>query len=85
VQDWDIMGVKKFKLDQTRMIQMNILEETTHLVKTGLGTEYKALTVERVMMGLFFTGVKLSNSAGGSGYHFFDKLAPRIVIEKPSR
>jgi uncharacterized protein (DUF4213/DUF364 family) len=23
-------------------------------------------------------------AAGGSGYHFFDKLAPRIVIEKPS-
>jgi uncharacterized protein (DUF4213/DUF364 family) len=22
-------------------------------------------------------------AAGGSGYHFFDKLAPRIVIEKP--
>jgi uncharacterized protein (DUF4213/DUF364 family) len=23
-------------------------------------------------------------AAGGSGYHFFDQLAPRIVIEKPS-
>jgi uncharacterized protein (DUF4213/DUF364 family) len=23
-------------------------------------------------------------AAGGSGYHFFDKLAPRMVIEKPS-
>jgi uncharacterized protein (DUF4213/DUF364 family) len=22
-------------------------------------------------------------AAGGSGYHFFDRLAPRIVIEKP--
>ena len=22
-------------------------------------------------------------SAGGSGYHFFDKLADRIVIERP--
>lgn len=22
-------------------------------------------------------------AAGGSGYHFFDQLAPRIVIEKP--
>jgi uncharacterized protein (DUF4213/DUF364 family) len=23
-------------------------------------------------------------AAGGSGYHFFDRLAPRIVIEKPA-
>jgi uncharacterized protein (DUF4213/DUF364 family) len=23
-------------------------------------------------------------AAGGSGYHFFDKLAPRMVIEKPA-
>lgn len=23
-------------------------------------------------------------AAGGSGYHFFEKLAPRMVIEKPS-
>jgi uncharacterized protein (DUF4213/DUF364 family) len=23
-------------------------------------------------------------AAGGSGYHFFDKLAPRMVIEKPT-
>ena len=22
-------------------------------------------------------------AAGGSGYHFFDKLVPRFVIEKP--
>ena len=66
------------------MIPMSILEETARLVNARLGAEYKILTVERVMLGLFFTGVKLSNGAGGSGYHFFDKLAPRIVIEKPS-
>lgn len=47
---------------------MSILEETARLVKARLGAEYNALTVERVMMGLFFTGVKLSNGAGGISY-----------------
>ena len=51
---------------------MSILEETARLVNARLGAEYKILTVERVMLGLFFTGVKLSNGAGGSGYRFFD-------------
>jgi uncharacterized protein (DUF4213/DUF364 family) len=47
---------------------MSILEETARLVKARMGAEYNALTVERVMMGLFFTGVKLSNGAGGISY-----------------
>ncbi len=62
---------------------MNILEETAQLVKQKLGSDFDNITIERVVIGLFFTGVKLSGNAGGSGYHFFDRLASRIVMEKP--
>ena len=42
-----------------------ILHETIDLVKTILGKEMDDITVERAVIGLFFTGVKLSNGEGG--------------------
>jgi uncharacterized protein (DUF4213/DUF364 family) len=47
---------------------MAILEETTQLVRQKLGNDFEKLTVERVAVGLFFTGAKLSNGAGGVSY-----------------
>ena len=47
---------------------MNILQSTARLVKQRLGSEFEKLTVDRVAVGLFFTGVKLSNGAGGVSY-----------------
>lgn len=47
---------------------MKILEETALLVQDYLGGDLDAITVERVVVGLFFTGVKLSNNAGGICY-----------------
>jgi uncharacterized protein (DUF4213/DUF364 family) len=47
---------------------MTILIETAQLLKDKLALEYDTLTIERVMIGLFFTGVKLSNGAGGVSY-----------------
>ena len=47
---------------------MTILNETAQQVKNVLGLEYDTTTVERVMIGVFFTGVKLSNGAGGISY-----------------
>ncbi len=44
---------------------MTILEESAQLARDRLGTDVEALTVERIVVGLFFTGVKLSNGAGG--------------------
>jgi len=78
---------------------MTILEETTQLVTDKMGGELDFVKIEKLVVGLFFTGVKLSNgtggvwvkkpdelldvlAAGGSGYHFFNDIAPRIVIEK---
>lgn len=42
-----------------------ILQETVTRIGNVLGTELDTLTVERVVIGIFFTGVKLSNGMGG--------------------
>jgi len=47
---------------------MTILIETAQLLKDKLALEYDTISIERVMIGLFFTGVKLSNGAGGVSY-----------------
>ncbi len=44
---------------------MNILNDTVKLVKNRLGSEFESLAVERLVMGIFFTGVKLSNQTAG--------------------
>lgn len=47
---------------------MTILEETAALAKENLGRDYDNLTIEKLVIGLFFTGVKLSNGTGGLCY-----------------
>ena len=47
---------------------MTILNETAGLVKAKLASEYEAITIERVMIGMFFSGVKLSNGFAGLSY-----------------
>jgi uncharacterized protein (DUF4213/DUF364 family) len=47
---------------------MAILQETAQLIKQKLGIDFEKLTVERIAVGLFFTGAKLSNGAGGVSY-----------------
>lgn len=42
-----------------------ILERTINLVKELLKSELDTITVERSVLGLFFTGVKLSTGHGG--------------------
>jgi hypothetical protein len=59
--------VKK-KLTRLSNILMTILNETARLVKDKLASECEALTVERVMIGMFFSGVKLSNGFAGISY-----------------
>jgi len=44
---------------------MTILTETALLAEKKLGADYQRLTVDRLVIGLFFTGVKLSNGSGG--------------------
>lgn len=47
---------------------MGILEEAAELAVQQLGTEAEQLTIERLVIGVFFTGVKLSNGVGGVAY-----------------
>jgi uncharacterized protein (DUF4213/DUF364 family) len=42
-----------------------ILKETIAEIRSCLGCQFAELTVERVVIGIFFTGVKLSNGSGG--------------------
>ena len=44
----------------------SILGETIATIATILGPELDEITVERAVVGLFFTGVKLSNGAAGA-------------------
>jgi uncharacterized protein (DUF4213/DUF364 family) len=44
----------------------SILGDTIALIGTILGSELDEITVERVVVGLFFTGVKLSNGTTGA-------------------
>jgi uncharacterized protein (DUF4213/DUF364 family) len=45
-----------------------ILRETLHEIRHILGPSLEDLTVERIVLGVFFTGVKLSNGTGGVCY-----------------
>jgi uncharacterized protein len=44
----------------------SILDETIARIGEILGSELDEITIERAVLGLFFTGVKLSNGAAGS-------------------
>ncbi|MGH7096635.1 MAG: Rossmann-like domain-containing protein [Stellaceae bacterium] len=44
----------------------SILGETIAAIETILGAELDAITVERAVVGLFFTGVKLDNGSAGA-------------------
>ena len=47
---------------------MSILTETAQIVQERLGEAFHHLTLEEVVLGIFFTGVKLSNGFGGLSY-----------------
>ena len=44
----------------------SILGETIATISTILGSELDEITIERAVVGLFFTGVELSNGAAGT-------------------
>lgn len=46
-------------------MQNPILTETVRQIEDVLGADLNNLTVERAVLGLFFSGVKLSNGSGG--------------------
>lgn len=46
----------------------SILQETCDSIQLLLGEKITEITIERVVLGLFFTGVKLSNGFGGISF-----------------
>jgi uncharacterized protein (DUF4213/DUF364 family) len=44
---------------------MTILHDAAQLIKERLGDRISRISIERLVIGLFFTGVKLSNGQGG--------------------
>ena len=55
-----------------------LLKETYDSVKFMLGESIEKLTVDRVVIGIFFTGIKLSNGTGGLCYTPV-KMIPQAV------
>ena len=45
--------------------RMEILSEAAQILKDRLGSHYEELTLKRLVTGLFFTGVELSDGSGG--------------------
>jgi hypothetical protein len=52
-------------LESVKNLEGDILTETAAYLSAILGPEMDALKVERAVIGIFFTGVKLSNGEGG--------------------
>lgn len=55
-------------MQQENHTTAGILHETHHEIERALGAALYDLTVERAVIGLFFTGVKLDNGQGGVCY-----------------
>jgi uncharacterized protein len=63
---WPIMWRREQHMKSVSYQPGDILRETAQEIREILGESLEALTLERIVFGLFYTGVKLSNGAGGS-------------------
>lgn len=52
-------------MEQELKTKPEILSETLHALSCSLGDQMNTLTIDRAVLGLFFSGVKLSNGFGG--------------------
>jgi hypothetical protein len=62
---------------------MPILQSTAQLVKQKLGAEFEKRTIDRLAVGLFFSGVKLSNGAGGVSYTPVKDIPQAVCCPRP--
>jgi hypothetical protein len=53
-------------MKMVKIIEQPIVRETLAAITEILGPELNSLSVERAVIGLFFTGVKLSNGIAGA-------------------
>src|SRR5437667_3921368 len=59
-------GVRRSPPDRTRVMNHSILRDTLEAIGEILAPELDRITVERAVVGVFFTGVKLSNGIAGA-------------------
>lgn len=58
-------GLGGLPQDRSGDSNVTIIKEAAALLEAKLGSSFEELTIERLVVGLFFTGVKLSNGRGG--------------------
>lgn len=63
----------------------DILEETRRAVLSALGDSIETLTVQRVVFGLFFTGVKLSSGHGGLCFTPINSIPEAVCCPSSAR
>jgi uncharacterized protein (DUF4213/DUF364 family) len=66
-----------------------IVDETADLLRNLYGETIRSIRIERIVIGLFFTGVKLSDGSGGVAYTPADDLhgvacCPSMAAERPA-
>ncbi|MEF3169410.1 MAG: DUF364 domain-containing protein [Deltaproteobacteria bacterium] len=66
-----------------------ILKETSEYLHELYGKRLKEISIEKVVVGIFFTGVKLSNSCGGISYTPLSDIkdtvcCPSMAAKKPA-
>ena len=66
-----------------------VLDETLEILKTLYGKELDIIQIEKIVFGIFFTGVKLSNGSGGVAYtptaHMHSATCcPTMAAERPA-
>ncbi len=62
-----------------------ILEESKHSVEKHLGRDLSGITLDRVVLGLFFTGVKLSNQVGGISFTPIKEIPEAVCCPSSAR
>jgi hypothetical protein len=67
-----------------------VLDETLEILKTLYGKELNITRIEKIVFGIFFTGVKLSDGSGGVAYTPTADMhsatcCPAMAAERPAR
>lgn len=55
-----------------------VLDETLEILKTLYGNELDNTRIEKIVIGIFFTGVKLSDGSGGNAPMIAQHIARKL-------
>jgi uncharacterized protein (DUF4213/DUF364 family) len=63
----------------------SILEETLAEIRDLLGSDFETITIERVVIGIFFTGIKLSDGSGGMCFTPIKEIPEAVCCPSSAR